>query len=133
MQLIFTYAILALIATVANIGTQDLVIRSYNGCFNVTLSILSGTATGMIVKYALDKRYIFDFQADSKAHDVRIFALYSLMGVATTLIFWAFELGFDRYFATREMRYFGALLGLAIGYMVKYRLDKHFVFRTEPL
>jgi hypothetical protein len=29
------------------------------------------------------------------------------------------------------MRYLGGIIGLAIGYLTKYRLDKRYVFRTE--
>lgn len=51
------------------------------------------------------------------------------MGLATTAIFWGFELGFDYLFASRNMRYVVALIGLAIGYVAKYHLDKRYVFR----
>jgi hypothetical protein len=30
------------------------------------------------------------------------------------------------------MKYVGAVLGLAIGYVTKYQLDRRFVFRTAP-
>ena len=29
------------------------------------------------------------------------------------------------------MRYLGGMIGLAIGYLTKYHLDKRYVFRTE--
>jgi putative flippase GtrA len=51
------------------------------------------------------------------------------MGVVTTAVFWGFEFGFDHLFGTREMRYAGGVIGLAIGYVAKYQLDKRFVFR----
>ena len=47
------------------------------------------------------------------------------MGLATTVIFWGFE--------TKEMRYLGGIIGLAIGYLTKYHLDKRYVFRMGPL
>ena len=50
--------------------------------------------------------------------------------LATTVIFWGFEFGFDHLFATKEMRYLGGILGLAIGYLSKYFLDKRYVFRS---
>ncbi|HMU91334.1 MAG TPA: GtrA family protein, partial [Pseudomonadales bacterium] len=34
-------------------------------------------------------------------------------------------------FATKEMRYLGGIIGLAIGYLAKYHLDKRYVFRTQ--
>ena len=51
------------------------------------------------------------------------------MGILTTMIFWGFELGFHYFFQTKEMRYLGGILGLMIGYICKYHLDKHYVFK----
>lgn len=130
MKLAITYAILALIATAANIGAQDIVIRGYSGAFDVLVSVAVGTAVGLVVKYVLDKRYIFRFRARNVVHDGQTFALYVLMGLATTVIFWGFEFGFHYLFETKEMRYLGGIIGLAIGYLIKYHLDKRFVFRT---
>lgn len=131
MKLATIYAILALIATAANIGAQDLVVRSYSGAFDVLISVAVGTGVGLVVKYILDKRYIFRFRTRNAVHDGQTFALYTLMGLVTTVIFWGFEFGFHHLFESREMRYFGGVIGLAIGYLIKYRLDKRYVFRTE--
>jgi len=131
MKLAITYAILALIATTANIGAQDLVIRGYNGAFDVLISVAVGTGVGLVVKYVLDKRYIFRFRALNVVHDGQTFVLYTLMGLATTVIFWGFEFSFHYIFETKEMRYFGGVIGLAVGYLAKYHLDKRYVFCTE--
>ncbi|UMR32521.1 GtrA family protein [Massilia sp. MB5] len=132
-RLAVNYAIFALIATVANIGAQDLVTRIYGGAFAIFASVVVGTGAGLVVKYILDKRYIFRFQARSVAHDTQIFALYTVMGLVTTVVFWGFEFGFHHIFETKEMRYLGGIIGLAIGYLSKYHLDKRYVFRTEPV
>lgn len=129
MRLVLTYALLALIATAVNIGSQDLTLRVYHGLLAIELSVVVGTAVGLAVKYVLDKRYIFRFRARDTLHDGRTFVLYSVMGLATTVIFWAFEFGFDRVFHTRDMRYLGGVIGLAIGYVTKYQLDRRFVFQ----
>lgn len=129
-RLAFTYALLAAIATAVNIGAQDLVIRAYRGSFAILVSVVVGTAVGLITKYVLDKRYIFRFQARDIKHDGRTFILYTVMGVATTVIFWGFEFGFQHLFQSKEMRYFGGIVGLAIGYLAKYHLDKRYVFRS---
>jgi putative flippase GtrA len=131
MKLALTYALLAMIATATNIGAQDLTVRLYSGTYAVLLSVAVGTGVGLIVKYVLDKRYIFRFRAKNVAHDSRTFVLYTLMGLATTVIFWGFEFGFNAVFQTKEMRYLGGIIGLAIGYLTKYHLDKRFVFRTQ--
>jgi len=129
MNLTIKYVIFALIATAVNIGAQDIVIRNYIGAFNILISVVVGTSVGLVVKYILDKRYIFRFRARDAAHDGKTFVLYTLMGLATTVIFWGFEFGFDHIFETKEMRYLGGIIGLAIGYLTKYHLDKRFVFK----
>jgi hypothetical protein len=125
------YAIFALVATATNIGAQDVVIRVYNGAFDIPASMIVGTAVGLFVKYILDKRYIFGFIARDAAHDTQTFALYTVMGIVTTLAFWGFEFSFYHIFGTKEMRYVGGGVGLAIGYLTKYHLDKRFVFRMS--
>ncbi|MCP1649328.1 GtrA family protein [Pseudomonas nitroreducens] len=131
MKLVLTYTILALIATAANIGSQDIVVRTYNGPYAILLSVVIGTGVGLVVKYILDKRYIFGFRAQSAAHDGQTFILYTVMGLATTVIFWGFEFTFQHLFQSDGMRYLGGAIGLAIGYITKYHLDKRYVFRME--
>ena len=114
-----------------NIGAQEIVVFLYRGVFNIPISIFFGTAVGILVKYFLDKNYIFKFHTNNAIHDRRTFFLYTIMGLITTPLFWGFEFGFQYFFATRTMRYFGACLGLTIGYITKYQLDKRFVFRGE--
>lgn len=131
MRMALLYALLAAIATAANIGTQDAFLHMYGGSFHVLASVIAGMTAGLVVKYLLDKRYIFRFQARDAAHDTRTFALYTVMGLLTTLVFWCFEFGFHALFdGSREMRYLGGALGLAIGYACKYQLDRRYVFRT---
>lgn len=123
------YTIFAVISTIANIGSQELSFRIYQGSYNLWLAILVGTAVGLVVKYGLDKRYIFQYQTTSIKQGSKTFYLYTLMGGVTTIIFWGFEASFDAIYQTTEMRYLGGVIGLAIGYYVKYQLDKRFVFK----
>lgn len=131
MSLTKTYALLALVATVINIGIQDLTLIILPQKIGVFASIVSGTSAGIAAKYILDKRYIFHFQARDTIHDSKTFALYCLMSIFTTTIFWAFELGFQSFYGTKEMQYLGGVIGLALGYLAKYQLDKKYVFRDE--
>lgn len=133
MKLALRYTIFALLATAVNIGAQDVAIRVYSGHYAVTLSIMVGTVVGLIVKYVLDKKYIFRYRVESVAHDTRTFVLYTLMGVVTTAIFWGFEFGFELLFESKSLRYLGGIIGLAIGYWMKYHLDKRFVFTPMKL
>lgn len=131
MKLAAIYALLAAIATATNIGAQAGFLLLYSGAYAIALSIMVGTGFGLIVKYVLDKRYIFRFKAENAAHGSKVFILYASTGVITTAVFWGFELSFHTLFGTDQMRYLGGVIGLAIGYVTKYELDKRFVFRPQ--
>ena len=124
------YALFCVVAIVVNIGSQALALQLWPA--GIWFSIIVGTGTGLVVKYLLDKRFIFRFKPQNASHDSRTFALYTLMGVATTAIFWGFEYGFWHAFGTAQMRYLGGVIGLIIGYLAKYHLDKKFVFGISP-
>ena len=129
MRLALVYAIIAVIAMMANLAVQALSVRLWSGIWQIEISVLAGTAVGLVVKYVLDKIYIFRFKADNAVHDAQTFILYTAMGVVTTLIFWGFEFAFYSAFDDKRMRYIGGLIGLTLGYWAKYHLDKRFVFR----
>lgn len=128
MRLAFLYSLLAVLATMANIGSQMLFVSLYSAAHAVLLSVIVGTGVGLWLKYILDKRYIFRYRTRGIRHEGQVFVLYSLMGVITTLLFWLVEFSFHAYFKSAEMRYAGGVLGLALGYWIKYRLDKRYVF-----
>jgi len=128
-MMILRYALFALLSTIVNIGFQYLSFLVYDGFLSLYLAMFIGTLGGLVLKYILDKKYIFFHTPKSKKDDGKKFILYSLMGVFTTLIFWGFEIGFDYMFEDENAKYSGAVLGLAIGYVVKYYLDKKFVFK----
>ncbi len=122
------YSLFAGLSTVVNIGSQMLSILIYSGIYAVEISIFIGTLAGLPLRYFLEKRYIFSFQSKNINHDGQLFILYSFMGVFTTAIFWGTEYAFHLIFTTDAMRYIGGILGLTIGYYLKYQLDKRFVF-----
>lgn len=92
------------------------------------MAMFWGTLTGLIVKYILDKQYIFQFQTKTIKEDSYKFIIYSIMGIITTLIFWGFELAFNYLVSFATAKYFGAIVGLSIGYITKYQLDKRYTF-----
>ncbi len=122
------YVLFAAVSILVNLGVQALVIRFYHGWYAIELSILAGTAAGLPVRYVLDKRHIFGFSSRNLQHDGRLFVLYTAMSVITTIIFWGTEYGFQQIFGTDAMRYLGGVIGLCLGFVVKYRLDRRFVF-----
>ena len=130
MRIALLYALFCAVAIVVNIGSQALALQLWPA--GIWFSIIVGTGTGLVVKYLLDKRFIFRFKPQNVSHDSRTFVLYTLMGVVTTAVFWGFEYGFWHAFGTAQMRYLGGVIGLIIGYFAKYHLDKKFVFGISP-
>lgn len=131
MNLALLYAVFACIATASNIAMQAIFVRLYHGAYAIPLSIACGTIVGLILKYVLDKKWIFRWKAEGARHDASTFVLYAFTGVLTTAIFWGAEYLFELRFHSENMRYVGAVIGLAIGYIMKYQMDRIFVFSTK--
>ena len=131
--LIFRYALFAVIATIANLGAQRAVLAFGDSAVHFALAVFAGTGVGLVIKYALDKRWIFaDVSTDLKDHGKK-FGLYTAMGIVTTLIFWGTETAFWLIWSTDTMREVGAIIGLTIGYVVKYNLDRRYVFTDATM
>ncbi len=124
------FAGFAVIATLVNLGAQRVVLGWAGG--GLLAAMVAGTALGLLVKYLLDKRWIFDDRSTGLRAHGRRFSLYAGMGVLTTLLFWAVEAGFWWTFQTHAAREAGAVLGLGLGYILKYALDRRFVFTVSP-
>lgn len=118
------YALFAAVATLTNLATQHVALP----LVGLGVAMAAGTATGLVAKYVLDKRWIFADRATGLAAQSHRFGLYTLTGGLTTALFWATELVFHSAFGSAPMRDVGAVLGLGLGYAAKYRLDRRFVF-----
>lgn len=131
--LVLRYAAFAVLATLANLAVQRLVLIGGDTTLWFMTAVGAGTIVGLVVKYVLDKRWIFaDTSTGVKAHSKK-FGLYTAMGLITTAIFWSTETAFWLIWQTDMMRELGAVLGLAVGYVVKYNLDRRFVFTDRVL
>jgi len=127
------YAVFAAVATAVNLAAQagmHSLVAPVPGRIGLAYwaALGVGTGAGLVVKYLLDKRWIFADRSSGAAAHGRRFSLYTLMGVATTAIFWGTQSVFFLVWQTEAMLYLGGALGLGIGYVVKYRLDRRFVF-----
>ena len=141
-RLTLEYALFAAIATAVNLGVQWLVVHVgepqlmrlplpawlRSPRLLVIPALVAGTGAGLVVKYILDKQFIFRDRTGGAAQHVKKFGLYAVMGLATTVIFWAAEIGAAALSASPYAMYVGGALGLMVGYIVKYRLDRRFVF-----
>jgi len=122
------YILFAAISTLFNLLFQYFSFGLYKGFGSLYIAMFFGTLAGLIVKYILDKKFIFYHTPKDKKDDAKKFILYSFMGVFTTLIFWGTEIAFYTLSQNPNAKYIGATIGLSIGYLIKYFLDKKFVF-----
>ena len=126
--LVLKYSLFAALAVVGNLGSQRIVFFVVESDATYTVAILIGTVVGLTIKYFLDKKWIFYDRTNGLKSHGKKFSRYALMGVLTTLIFWGFETIFWVIWGNDLMRELGAIIGLIIGYRIKYDLDFRFVF-----
>lgn len=129
------YAGFAGLAIAINLFSQNAVLSVFGGFwFGIYLAIAFGNGAGLVFKYIVDKYWVFKDADPSLVNNSRKFALYAAFGVGTTLIFWAVELAFHYVFQSQFMTNVGAIIGLSVGYVIKYNLDKHVTFAgADPL
>lgn len=125
---VLLYTAFAIVATAGNLATQRLALSLVEGGWAFPFALIVGTFVGLVIKYGLDKRLIFEDRSTGLAAHGRRFSLYTLMGIATTAIFWGTETLFWFFWNSHSAREIGAVLGLSVGYFIKYRLDRRYVF-----
>lgn len=122
------YALFAAAASVLNLGIQWVVVALWPWGLRNVAALVAGTGAGLVLKYTLDKWWIFRFKPPRLRDDAKKFLLYAGTGVITTGIFWGVELAFIAVFGAPWARYAGGAAGLCVGYSSKYMLDRKVVF-----
>lgn len=122
------YALFAAAAAALNLGAQWAVASLWPWGLRNIAALAVGTGAGLVLKYVLDKRWIFRFTPPTRRDDARRFLLYTCTGAATTALFWGVELLFIAVLRTPWARYAGGAIGLCAGYASKYVLDRTLVF-----
>lgn len=125
------YALFAAISTFLNLFAQYLSFWFYSDYGSLYIAMFFGTLAGLLSKYILDKKYIFYHTPRDRRDDSKKFMLYSFVGLFTTIPFVVSEMAFDYFINHDSAKYIGAVIGLTIGYVSKYFLDKKYVFRDE--
>ena len=132
-KLVIKYIFCSVVATAVNLLCQRLIINENLDINNYIIGVLIGTLAGLIIKYFLDKNFIFYENEKRIKQNIKKFSFYSLNGVLTTIVFWSIETIFYLVFKTTLMREVGAIIGLSLGYSIKYFLDKKYVFNNSEL
>jgi len=138
------YIVFAGISILINIGSQAIIKSMLTDSYFTTVHLLSldvafllqlitGTLAGFIFKFIVDKHIVFKDRNRGIKYAVKQLFVYTMFAIGTTLVFWFVEIGFELLFTFRGRDLIGGLIGLCIGYTVKYLLDKKYVFNTIKL
>lgn len=125
-QFLAQQTVIFLVPTFAN----DKIIPHFENWFIIALCF--GTGMGFIFKFIVDKFVVFqetiqDNRKEELQKASKQLSLYMGFAVLTTIIFWGFEFLF-KFLLTGYWYLVGGLIGLIIGYSVKFVLDRTFVF-----
>ena len=124
------YILFAILSTLVNLFSQFLTFAILDYEHETYIAIANGTIAGLLVKYLLDKYYIFNLNVKEYSSS-NTFVPYVLTSILTTIIFWVTELWFINYIQIPYTEYIGAIVGLSMGYTLKYFLDRDFVFNEK--
>ena len=129
MNIFFKYVLFCLVAILVNLTIQRIFLELIFED-NYIVALIFGTLTGLITKYFLYKNYIFKDFDHSLKNNSKKFTIYSENGFFTTIIFWGMESLFYFVYSTSFARELGAIIGLSVGYFLKFRLDKKYGFQV---
>jgi putative flippase GtrA len=134
-NLVATYIAFCAVAMATNLGTQGglnllLAQQGVGEQVRLIFVLAGGTLAGLVIKYVLDKRYIFEDRSRDFSSHARKFSMYTAMGLVTTAIFWITEGLVFLLVPTTAGLMVGGAIGLSVGYVIKYHLDRRFVFEV---
>ena len=99
-----------------------------------TLSFWSSYALGLFVgfvlKYLLDKKYVFNDSYENRGAETRKAGLYAIMSILCTILSIGVTGSFKIVFGVQLAKRVGWFLGLILGYTAKFFLDKKYVFKV---
>ena len=137
------YMLFAVISTGVNLGSQYGIKNLLTNIFEFRktifflskefeiyflIQLVTGTVLGFITKFILDKFIVFEEKHKDIKHTLRQIIIYGILAVFTTIVFWGFEFAFKLFFCFTNSELVGGFIGLALGYTIKFFLDKKFVF-----
>jgi putative flippase GtrA len=97
--------------------------------WRLLLSQVLAIGSGFVVKYILDKFYVFKDAIATKKEEYQKALLYGMMSIITTALYMSISWGFYFLVSPSSAKTTGALIGLLTGYTLKFFLDKKYVFR----
>ncbi|MFX1533327.1 MAG: GtrA family protein [Promethearchaeota archaeon] len=141
------YMIFAIVAIILNVTVQTLTevfLKTFFSDFAmIIIEILTqpfelwfficlglGTLVGFVFKFIVDKFIVFEEKKLELEETTRQVVKYFFFAIFTTMIFWGTETLFHILWNAYAL---GAVIGLAIGYTIKFVLDSKFVFIDKQI
>ena len=97
----------------------------------IIIKMLIATVVAFLFKFIVDKVVIFQDKTTNLKENFTKITVYGFFAIFTTIIFWGFEISFKYFFSFKYSEYFGGVIGLALGYTIKFILDSKFVFQPS--
>jgi putative flippase GtrA len=126
----YLYTAIAVTASCVNLLLQFTFLKLYAAKYAIELSIVVATAIVLPFKYLADKKLIFKFATHGVKQDAKKFANYTFVSVFTVAIFWGIEYSAHLISDNAAIRYSAGAFGLALSFLMKYQLDKRYVFKN---
>lgn len=89
-----------------------------------------GLFVGFVLKYLLDKKYVFNDGYENRNAETRKAGLYAFMSILCTILSVCITGSFKIVFGVQLAKKVGWFLGLILGYTAKFFLDKKYVFKV---
>ncbi len=125
---VILYVVFAAFAICLNMFVQNLMFALWplGGAIFVAMPVGAGVA--LLTKYFLDRRYVFASERSASRIE---FLKYALTGGFITAVFFVTEYAIWIIYQTDYARNVGIVIGMTVGYTLKYVLDRHFIFTTS--
>lgn len=90
-----------------------------------------GLFSGFVLKYLLDKKFVFNDGYENRKTETKKAGMYALMSLLCTVISIGITAFVKYTFGPERAKDIGWFLGLLIGYTLKFYLDKRYVFKQS--
>lgn len=124
------YAAFALFSTAVNWAMQLAILRTIPGRFSIYAALFVGTGAGFVVKYLLDKNYIFQHASANRTQEAWVLALYLGTSIVMTAFYLVSQAVIFFVYGEGVVYYASGTAVLLLGYAIKFALDGRFVFGT---
>jgi len=132
----FKYMAYSFLTLILNIGIQSITLNiTGRSTEAVILAIVVATVVSFVVKFFIDKNIIFKTKKGHQNERRKQVLLYAVFSIGTTLIYilveMIFHFSFDSADLYEKKEEIGAIIGLLMGYSIKYIVDMKITFKEK--